>query len=152
MDPRVLRLLIDRATGQRDDAAVHAAEARRAHDGANATLRTLTDYRDESLTRGPVRAGVVVGMAQLASATRFDARLVAAIHQQYREAAERREAARLRDLELIERQRQLKALQTLELRTAQQAQKLEARREQHAIDEFATGRAARRRPAKGPTT
>jgi flagellar export protein FliJ len=152
MDPKVLRLLIDRATGQRDDAAVQAAEARRAHDGAAATLRTLTDYRDESLTRGPVRPGVVVGVAQLTSATRFDARLVAAIHQQYREAAERRETARLRDQELLERQRRLKALQTLEQRTEQQAQKLAARREQLAIDEFATGRAARRRTAKGPTT
>jgi flagellar FliJ protein len=148
MDERLLRLLIERATDHRDDAATRAAEARRHRDDAERTLRTLTDYREESLSRAPVRAGGAVGTEQLQGAARFDARLVAAIHQQYREHADRQKAADTRDAALAERQRRLTALQTLEERRARETAQRDARREQRALDEFATNLAARRRPGK----
>ncbi len=148
MDPSLLRLLIERALERRDDAASRAADARRERDAAAATLRTLTEYREESLGRAPVRAGGAVGVAQLTAATHFDARLVAAIHQQYGQHAQRSADADARDETLRERQRRLKALQTLEARRTQQAGRVAARREQRALDEYATQLSARKRPGK----
>ncbi|MFM1990328.1 MAG: Flagellar FliJ protein [Pseudomonadota bacterium] len=148
MDERLLKLLIERATERRDEAATKAATARRERDAAAATLRTLTDYREESLGRAPVRNGASVGVAQLASAGQFDAKLVQAIHQQYRQHADRASDAQLRDTALVDRQRRLTALQALETRRARQAAAVAARREQRALDEFATNLAARRRPGK----
>jgi flagellar export protein FliJ len=148
MDPKVLRMLIDRAQAHRDEAAGEAAGARRERDAAAATLRTLTDYREESLGRAPVRAGLAVGVDQLRTAVQFDARLVAAIHQQFQQHARTQADAAAQDAALADRQRRLKALETLALRRAQAASRLESRREQHALDEHATHLAARRRPGK----
>jgi flagellar FliJ protein len=148
MDPGLLRLLIEQALERRDDAAGRAAEARRDRDSAAATLRTLTGYREESLGRAPVRAGVPVGIAQLSTATHFDAKLVAAIRQQHGQHAQREADARTREATLHERQRRLKALETLQARRAEQASRTAARREQHALDEYATQLSARGRAAK----
>jgi flagellar export protein FliJ len=148
MDEDLLRLLIEQARERRDDAATRASNARRDRDAAAATLRTLTDYREESLARAPVRAGGAVGIVQLATATRFDARLVAAIHQQYGQHAQRAADSEARDASLRDRQRRLKALQTLEERRARQAARTAARNEQRALDEYATLLSARKRPAK----
>jgi flagellar FliJ protein len=148
MDARLLRLLIDQASERRDDAAQRAAQARRERDAAAATLRTLTDYREQSLARAPTRAGGPVGIAQMRSATHFDARLIVAIQQQYQTHALRDEASQAQDAALLEQQRRLKALQTLEERRARSAERLAARREQRALDEFATHLAARRAPGK----
>ncbi|MCX7229648.1 MAG: flagellar export protein FliJ [Burkholderiales bacterium] len=148
MDERLLRLLIEQARDRRDDAATRAVGARRERDAAATTLRTLTDYREESLGRAPLRAGSAVGVAQLASAVQFDARLIQAIQQQYHQHAERSADALARDATLTEQQRRLKALETLETRRSQQTLRTAARREQRALDEFATNLAARRRPGK----
>lgn len=145
MDESVLRVLIERARERRDEAAGRAADARRERDAAATTLRTLTDYRDESLARGPVRVGVAVGVAQLGAAVQFDARLVTAIRHQHLQHGERRVVADARDAALLERQRRLKALETLEARRAQQVARDTARREQRALDEYATLLSARRR-------
>lgn len=148
MDPSLLKLLIEQACERRDEAASRAAEARRERDAAAATLRTLTDYREESLTRAPLRAGTAVGIAQLATATHFDARLVAAIHEQYGRHAQRDADASARDETLRERQRRLKALQTLQERRAREAERSAAQREQRALDEYANQLSARGRAAK----
>jgi flagellar FliJ protein len=148
MDERLLRLLIDQARERRDEATTRAAGARRERDAAAATLRTLTEYREESLGRAPQRAGTAVGVAQLTSAVQFDARLIQAIQQQYRQHADRNADAIAHDARLTEQQRRLKALETLESRRAQQTLRTAARREQRALDEFATHLAARRRPGK----
>jgi flagellar FliJ protein len=144
----LLRLLIGQALQRRDDAAADAAGARRARDAAADTLGTLTGYRDASLARGPVRSGAPVGVAQLTTAAAFDARMIAAIRQQHRTHAERDLEAAARDAALLERQRRLKALETLERNRARSAVRIESRREQRALDEFATNLVARRRPGK----
>jgi len=146
MDDALLRLLIERATARRDEAAGSAADARRVRDAAAGTLRTLTDYREESLGRAPVRARAGVGVEQLKAAGRFDAKLIAAIRQQYDVHAQRALEADTREATLVERQRRLMALQTLEKRRASEAAARAARRDQRAIDEHATLMAARRRP------
>ena len=149
MDPSLLQLLIEQARERRDDAAARTAGARRERDAAAATLRTLTDYREESLTRAPLRAGTPVGIAQLETATHFDAKLIAAIRQQHGLRAQREAELGLREAALRDRQRRLEALKALEARRAQEAIRLAARREQRALDEYASQLSARRAGSKG---
>lgn len=151
MDPALLRLLIERAAGLRDDAARTAAAAHRERDGADRTLRTLKDYREESLGRGPTRGGQPMGVEQLRAAGRFDARLVEAITQQHLQWVERAREAGARDAELVERQRRLKALETLAQRREKAARARESKREQRGTDENALHIARRRAPDKDPT-
>jgi flagellar FliJ protein len=148
MDTRVLQLLIDRARAQRDDAAGAAAGARRVRDAAASTLATLTDYREESLARAPVRAGRAVGVDQLRTAQLFDGRLIEAIRQQFQQHSRSQADADAGDATLHETQRRLKALETLAQRRALAADRVATRREQLALDEYATNLAARRRPGK----
>ena len=148
MDEKLLQLLIEQAGERRDQAAGAAAEARRQREAAAATLRTLADYREESLGRAPARAGTPVGMEQLRAAGQFDARLVAVIRQQHEVHAQRQAEASVRDASLADRQRRLTALNTLEERRALASSRREAKREQRALDEYATQLAARRRPGK----
>jgi len=148
MDARILQLLIDRAQEQRDDAARLSSQARRERDAAQVTLRTLTEYRDESLNRGPTRSGQLVNVEQIRIAGYFDNRLIAAITQQSGTHADHEERVGERDTELREMQRRLKALETLSQRRASAAEKKGARREQRLLDEFANDIAARRGPGK----
>lgn len=148
MDARILQLLIDRAQEHRDDAARLSSQARRERDAAHATLRTLTEYRDESLNRGPTRGGQLVNVEQIRIAGYFDNRLIAAITQQSGAHADHEERVGERDTELREMQRRLKALETLSQRRASAAEKKGARREQRLLDEFANDIAARRGPGK----
>jgi flagellar FliJ protein len=148
MNASLMRLLIDQALARRDDASTRAAGARRERDAAAATLATLTGYREDSLQRGPVRAGEALGIEQLRSATQFDARLIAAIRQQHGQHVARQADAAARDAELVESQRRLKALETLAQRREQARHRVEARREQRILDEYATNLSARRVPGK----
>jgi flagellar FliJ protein len=148
MEARILQLLIDRAQEHRDDAARLSSQARRERDAAHATLRTLTEYRDESLNRGPTRGGQRVNVEQIRIAGYFDNRLIAAITQQSGTHADHEERVGERDTDLREMQRRLKALETLSQRRASAAEKKGARREQRLLDEFANDIAARRGPGK----
>jgi flagellar FliJ protein len=150
MNTSLMRLLIDQALARRDDAATRATAARRDRDAAATTLATLTGYREESLQRGPVRAGQALGVEQLRTAVQFDARLIAAIRQQHGQHAARQADAAARDTDLVESQRRLKALETLAQRRAQARHRVEARREQRMLDEYATNLSARRVPGKDP--
>jgi flagellar export protein FliJ len=59
--------------------------------------------------------------------------------------------ATARERLLIGAQQRLKALETLDRRRASAHGRLEARREQRVLDEYATNLAARRRPGKEPS-
>jgi flagellar FliJ protein len=148
MDARILQLLINRAQEHRDDAARLSSQARRERDASHATLRTLTEYRDESLNRSPTRGGQLVNVEQIRIAGYFDNRLIAAITQQSGTHADHEERVGERDTELREMQRRLKALETLSQRRASAAEKKGARREQRLLDEFANDIAARRGPGR----
>jgi len=145
MDAKLLRLLIDRATEQREEAALRVAQARKDHEAAARTLGTLTDYREQSLERGPVRSQVATDTRQLSIAGQFDARLVAAIEQQTGQTQARAQQVEVRQTEAAQAYQRLKALETIAQRREQRAQKVMARREQRMIDAFATDQAARRR-------
>lgn len=145
MDPKLLRILIDRARDVRDDAVKVSAAARRESEAAAATLRTLTDYRDESLSRGPVRSGEAVNTEQLRIAGQFDARLILAIRQQSGQHAHKQQTAEQRLADVREAQRRLKAFETIAERKAKRDLHKQGKREQRLLDEFATDLIARRR-------
>jgi flagellar FliJ protein len=150
METRLLSLLIERALSVRDDAVKLSVRAAQERDAAASTLRTLTEYRDESLQRGPVRAGHVCNTDQLSIAGQFDARLVTAIRQQSGQHALKEQAAQQRQGDVAQAQRRLKAFETVAQRQAQRAQLKEARREQRAMDDFASDLGARRRNQDKP--
>jgi flagellar FliJ protein len=148
MDPKLLQLLIDRAREVRDVAATRAATSRRDRAAAEATLRTLTEYRVESLAKGPVRTGNAIGVQQLVTAVHFDGRLLSAIDAQAQQHADRLATSERHDAELIARQKRLKALELLSQRRALARARTATRREQHGFDELAANRAARKQPGK----
>jgi flagellar export protein FliJ len=75
-------------------------------------------------------------------------RLIDAIRQQFQTHARSQADADAGDAALRDTQRRLKALETLAQRRALAAERIAARREQLALDEYATNLAARRRPGK----
>jgi flagellar FliJ protein len=145
MDEKLLKLLIDRAAQQREEAARKVVQARQDHDAAARTLGTLNDYRAQSLDRGPVRSQTATDTQQLAIAGQFDARLVAAIEQQTGQTEARARVVESKQAEATQAYQRLKALEAIAQRRQQREQRMAARREQRLLDEFATDQAARRR-------
>jgi flagellar FliJ protein len=145
MDPKLLALLIERARTVRDDAVKVSTQARRDVETAAHTLRTLTDYREQSLDRGPIRSGQPVGTEQLRIAGQFDARLVSAISQQTGQHERSGQLADQRQAELSEAQRRLKAFEALAERRARRESVQQGRRDQRTMDAFASDRTARRK-------
>lgn len=145
MDKKLLRLLIDRAQSLRDDAVKIAVQADRERAAAAQTLRTLTEYRDESITRGPLRAGQECNTDQLRIAGQFDARLITAIRQQSGQHAAKEQVAQSRQAQVMQAQQRLKAFETIAQRQAQRDQIKQTRREQRLLDEYASDLSTRQR-------
>ncbi|MFT3802854.1 MAG: flagellar FliJ family protein [Burkholderiaceae bacterium] len=135
---RVLDTLIELSGRHRDEAAGHAADARRASDQVQAMKRQLQQYRAEYDARSPVRAGQQTGPQQIERHLRFVARLDYAIGDQERRHEQARRVQAQREAELIERQKRLKAFETLKLRRDQADARRQERHEQRLTDEQAT--------------
>lgn len=144
MNEKLLRLLIERATRQREDAARELVQARQEHENAHRVLGTLNDYRSQSLERGPVRSQVITDTQRLAIAGQFDRRLVAAIEQQTAQTRVRAMTVDDRQKNATQAYQRLKALEAISQRRQQRESAATARREQRLLDEFATDQAARR--------
>lgn len=138
MDAKLLRLLIERAQSVRDDAVKVAAKADRERAAAAQTLQTLTDYRDESIARGPLRPGQQCNTDQLRIAGQFDARLVVAIQQQSGQHALKAQHAQTRQAQVMQAQQRLKAFETIAQRRADRELVRQNRREQRLLDEYAS--------------
>lgn len=149
MDPKLLALLIERARSARDDAVKVATQARRDVETAAKTLNTLTEYREQSLERGPVRSGQAIGTEQLRIAGQFDARLISAISQQTGQHERSGQLADQRQAELRETQRRLKAFEALAERRALRESLKQGRRDQRTMDAFASDQMARRKADEG---
>lgn len=143
VDPRVLRLLIERAERARDEAARLSGMAVTERQRAEATERMLQDYRRDLGQRSPVQAGRSLELPMLAHHDAFAQRLDRAIGEQgaqVRTLAGHAETARL---DLVARQRRLEAMKALAARDAALAQAREQRRDQLHTDEHAGRKAAR---------
>ena len=133
----VLRLLIETAGRERDDAARLSARAQLDTRTADATRRTLHDYRTDLAARAPVRRAEAFDPRLLGPFAAFARRLDTALDEQARTVARCERIEQVRQQELVERQKRLRSLEALvERRLARQAQ-AEARAEQKRTDEFA---------------
>lgn len=151
MNDALLRLLIERAEDLRNEAVSGTVGARKAEDVARKTLDSLYAFRTESLGRSPAGRKDAVGIAHLQVTRHFDHKLVQAIQAQHREHAQHSEVLQQQESVLRDRQLRLTALQALQKRRTQQTEAVALRREQRALDEFATAVAARRRFAREPS-
>ena len=133
----VLRLLIETAGRERDDAARLSARAQLDARAADATRRTLHEYRADLDARAPVRRADAFDPLLVRQFGAFARRLDGALGEQERAVARCERIAELRQHELVERQKRLRSLQALvERRLARQAQ-AETRADQKRTDEFA---------------
>src|SRR5690606_21462401 len=85
IDPRTLAMLIEQAQARRDEAAGRSASARAEHAAAAATLRTLTDYREQALAASPLQEGARLDRTRLTTGELFARRLSTAIDAQQRQ-------------------------------------------------------------------
>ena len=131
-------LLIDLHKRERDRAAKIAAQARRDADAAGSTLQMLQGYRLDYDTKSPTRSLQPINTTKVKVHEKFTARLDTAIGEQDTIREQLTDVSRVREHALNERQRRLKALETVALRR-DMAERLRQRlREQKATDEFAT--------------
>jgi flagellar FliJ protein len=135
---KTLDLLIDLQRLERDRAAGVAAQARRESDTADSTLRMLRGYRSDYDSRSPKSAPRSFTSTAVRVHEAFTSKLDQAIGEQHHLAGRLADLARERDGELAERQRRLKALETLLERRAAAARHKRAKLEQGQTDEFAT--------------
>ena len=132
-----LDLLIDLERRERDRAATEAARTRRDTDAAASTLDMLVGYRADHHARTPKLGERPFTSAAVRVHEAFSGRLDQAIGEQGAMVDRLATAAAERDRALIERQRRLKALETLAQRRAEAAQRRAQRAEQRQTDEFA---------------
>lgn len=141
--PPVLGLLIELQRRERDRVAGQAAQTQRDVDAAAGTLRMLNDYRNDYEARSPKAGRAPTDTVRVRVHEAFVAKLGRAIGEQdtlLDHLAQRNEAQRLA---LIERQRRLKALETLALRRETERRKRLESLEQKQTDEFAAQAYAR---------
>lgn len=135
---RTLELLIDLQRRDRDRRAGVAARARREADTAGSTLRMLEGYRSDYDQRAPKRGTRAFDTRTVQVHEAFTGKLDQAIGDQQTLARRLDETAALRETDLAEQQRRLKALETLAERRAQAARLRAQRIEQRQTDEFAS--------------
>ena len=133
----VLGLLIELRRRERDRVAGQAAQSQRDVDAAAGTLRMLNEYRHDYEARSPKAGRASTDTLRVRVHEAFVGKLGRAIGEQdtlLDHLAQRNDAQRLA---LVERQRRLKALETLALRRETERRKRLESLEQIQTDEFA---------------
>ncbi len=132
-----LDLLIELERRERDRVAQVTAQARRESDAAGSTLQMLRGYRLDYDARSPKRGSQDFTTTKVQVHEHFVQRLDRAIDDQHALAGRLDAATQEREAQLLERQRRLKALETLSLRRETLARLAERRSDQRQTDEFA---------------
>lgn len=132
-----LTTLIELQRRARDDSARLAARSRRESAAAESTLQMLEDYHADHVSRAPDIHSPAFSPGTLRIREAFGQRLEKAIGEQGTVARQLDDAVAEKERALIDRQRRLKALETLAQRRKASARQHEARREQAGTDEFA---------------
>lgn len=132
-----LSLLIELQRRARDDTARAAARSRREAAAADSTLRLLRDYGDQHRSRAPDTATPAFSADTLKIRDSFGQRLNQAIDDQDAVNHRLEDALAQKEQALLERQRRLEALKTLEQRRRADARQRLARQEQRQTDEHA---------------
>ncbi len=132
-----LNLLIELERRKRDGEAGVAARARRDADTAGSTLQMLQGYRLDYDTRSPKQGAEVFHTAKVRVHEAFTGKLDLAIDQQAQLAQQLAALRTQREQALAERQRRLKAFETIQARREAAAQQQAQRNDQRQTDEFA---------------
>jgi flagellar FliJ protein len=137
MNPATLRLLIERAKASSELAQARHGGLRRSEDQARTHLNMLRQYAAEYDERARARPGDSRDPSADRNQVVFLARLQVAIDTQVQEVETRARAVAAAALEVAACLQRQKSLETLDLRRQQQEQRVAARRDQKATDEFA---------------
>lgn len=132
-----LELLIELQRRERDRVAALAARARSDANTAESTLQMLVGYRADHDTRSPKRATAAFTATTVRVHEAFTGKLDHAIGEQGAISDRLAEASAAQTNALAERQRRLKALETLAERRAVAARQKSERFEQNQTDEYA---------------
>jgi len=139
----VLGLLIDLQRRERDRVAGVAAQAQRDVDAAEGTLRMLNDYRNDYEARSPKAGHAATDTLRVRVHEAFVSKLGRAIGEQDTLIEHLSQRSEVQRLALVERQRKVKALETLAMRRDAERRKRLDSLEQKQTDEFAAQAHAR---------
>jgi flagellar FliJ protein len=137
MDNASLNTLMEIATAARDAAMARHAQMERQADQARRNLAVLRGYAGDYAQRGKAQPGDGLDPAAQANWRAFLARLQQAQAAQAAEVERCEHAAAAAGDESAQCQRKLKSLQALARRRAEEAARIEARRDQKHTDEIA---------------
>lgn len=132
-----LSLLIELQRRARDETARVTARSRREAAAADSTLRMLRDYGEQHRSRAPDAGTPAFSPDALKIRDAFGQRLTQAIGEQDTVTRRLEDALAEKEQALLDRQRRLKALETLEQRRHAAARQRSARQEQRQTDEHA---------------
>lgn len=137
MDTANLTMLIDMARSARDAAAARHSEVRQALQQARAQADTLRGYAREYERRAQNTLSAGIDLAAQNNQRAFLAKLARAVETQDAEVRRREDQLAAADVELLQARQKLMSLEKLLERQQRLAQRVAARREQKATDEFA---------------
>ncbi|MCX7271633.1 MAG: flagellar export protein FliJ [Burkholderiales bacterium] len=143
--PSAIELLIEMRRRERDRVAGICAQAQRDVDTATGTLRMLTQYRSDYESRAPKNSQGATDTLRVQVHERFVDKLGLAIGEQDNLVGNLSERSEQQQQALSDRQRRLKAMETLALRRETERLKRLESLEQKQTDEFATQAYARAR-------
>jgi flagellar export protein FliJ len=137
MKPQPLKLVIEHYRRLRDDAVAVQARVRLEMSGAERTLQTLQEYRDEQLERARDCTRTALSTTHLLLQTRFSGKLDEAIALQNQRLIQIQERVAACRSQVLALQQRLKAIETIEDQRATRLAAGAARSEQLATDERA---------------
>jgi flagellar export protein FliJ len=143
--PSAIEMLIEMRRRERDRVAGICAQAQRDVDAATGTLRMLTQYRSDYENRAPKNGQSATDTLRVQVHERFVDKLGLAIGEQDNLVGNLNERSEQQQRALSDRQRRLKAMETLALRRETERLKRLESLEQKQTDEFATQAYARAR-------
>jgi len=137
MNPATLRMLIERAKSESQNAQALHGNLRRSEEQARAHLAMLRQYTQEYEDRGRVRSGDERDPSADRNQVAFLVRLGQAVSTQEQEVRTREQAAAAAAQAVARCLQRQKSLEALDLRRVQAEQRVQARRDQKSTDEFA---------------
>ncbi|MEG0822348.1 MAG: flagellar export protein FliJ [Burkholderiaceae bacterium] len=135
--PSSLPLLIELATGQRDQAATRYARALQQAGQIDRQLGTLRHYAGDYVRKGHQQRISGIDAAAHANQSAFVGRIDQVVEQQVAELERVRALAEAERQQMLALERKLKSLETLATRQAELLRAATGRREQKQMDEMA---------------
>jgi flagellar FliJ protein len=138
-----IQTLLKQAKDRREEAILRVAEALRNRDSSQQKLHMLENYRNDYLSRLQQEFKKIANTTPLTQYGAFVDKLEEAIRQQNDDACFREKTLRLAQEKLMECEKRIRSLELYLEKQIKQLAKIENRREQKLMDEYAAGLARR---------